>query len=268
MSIKKGIIIGLGEVGSSWFKILSENDNLDVAGIDIKGNREKKIDKKKEGGTVLHACIPFVDRFEKIISEYVGKYTPNLVIVNTSSGVGSTRKLHDIVKVPMVHIPVRGVHPNIDKGIRTFVNAIGPIDGHSGKLAEDYLDFLGIRHETFNSPEETEMAKVLDTSYYGWNILFAKQVFELCREYGLEFDNVYTSFNKSYNEGYTQLGKTNVIRPVLTPPQIFNGKIGIPNNRINGHCVRTNLEILKTMKMPKSVTFVEHAIEMDENNFP
>lgn len=266
MDIKEGIVIGLGEVGSSWFKILSENNNLDVTGIDIRRNKEKKTEGKKEGASVLHACIPFVDRFEKVISEYVERYTPNLVVVNTSCSVGSTRKLHDIVKVPMVHIPVRGVHPNIDKGIKTFVNAIGPIDGLSGKLAEGYLDFLGIRHETFNSPEETEMAKILDTSYYGWNILFAKQVFELCKEYGLDFNNVYKRFNETYNEGYTELGKTNVIRPVLIPPQIFNKKIGIPNNRMNGHCVRINLEILKLMGMPKSVTFVDHAIEMDEND--
>ena len=264
MDIKKGIVIGLGEVGSSWFKVISEK-GLHVKGIDVRGNKEEnKTEKGCEEGSVLHACIPYVDKFEKIISEYIKRYTPNLVVVNTSCGVGSTRRLHDIVKVPMVHIPVRGVHPNIDKGIRTFVNAIGPMDGLSGKLAEEYLDLLGIRHETFNSPEETEMAKILDTSYYGWNILFAKQVLELCQEYGLEFENVYTRFNQSYNEGYTQLGKPNVIRPVLTPPQIFNKRIGIPNNRINGHCVRTNLEILKAMGMPGSVTFVDHAIEMDE----
>jgi UDP-N-acetyl-D-mannosaminuronate dehydrogenase len=266
MGVKKGIIIGLGEVGSSWFKILSENGGFDVTGIDIKGNREKKADKKEEGKSALHVCIPFFDggKFEEIVSEQIRRYNPNLVIVNTSCRVGSTRNLYNLTKVPMVHIPVRGIHPNIDKGIRTFENAIGPIDGLSGKLAEDYLDFLGIGHETFNNPEETEMAKILDTSYYGWNILFAKQVFELCEELGLDFYNVYTSFNKSYNEGYEKLGKPNVRRPVLTPPQIFNREIGISDNKINGHCVRTNLEILKTMKMPKSVTFVDYAIEMDE----
>ena len=264
MQIKEGVIMGLGEVGSSWFKVLSENNYFDVTGIDLKGNREKRIDKKEEGGSVFHVCIPFVDGFEKVVSETIRKYNPNLVIVNTSCKVGSTRNLYNLTKVPMVHIPVRGVHPDIDKGIRTFENEIGPIDGLSAKLAEEYLDALNIRHATFNSPEETEMGKILDTSYYGWNILFAKQVFELCREHGLDFDNVYTRFNQSYNEGYAKLGKPNVIRPVLMPPQIFNRKIGIQDNKINGHCVRTNWEILKAMGMPQSVTFVDYAIKMDE----
>ncbi len=265
MDIKTGIIIGLGEVGYSWFKILSENSNLNITGIDnAKGNLKKKADREEEGKSVLHICIPFLDKFEEIASEYITKYNPDLVINNTSCKVGSTRNLYNLVKVPMVHFPVRGVHPNIDKGIKTFVSAIGPVDKLSGKLAGEYLNELGIKYKTFNSPEETEMAKLLDTSYYGWNILFAKQVYELCKEKGLDFDNVYTRFNESYNEGYEQLGRREVVRPVLTPPQIFNKKIGIKDNKINGHCVRTNLEILKSMKMPKSITFVDHAIEMDE----
>jgi len=265
MGIERGIIIGLGEVGSSWFKVLSEKDDLEVFGIDVRGNREKRANTKVEGGSVLHACIPFVGNFEEVVSGYTREYNPDLVIVNTSCGIGSTRNIYNLTKVPTVHIPVRGVHPNIDKGIRTFENAIGPIDGLSGKLAEEYLDSLGIKHATFNSPEETEAAKLLDTSYYGWNILFAKQVFELCRKRGLNFDNVYTSFNRSYNEGYAKLGKQNVIRPVLIPPQKFNQQIGIPDTKINGHCVRTNWEILNAMSLPEPVLrFIRFAIELDD----
>jgi hypothetical protein len=265
MNIEKGVVVGLGEVGSSWFKVLSENSCLDLIGIDpVKGNRERRIDKNTEGEMVLHACIPYIEGFEDVVSAYIKKYNPNLVIVNTSCEVGATREIYNYTKVPMVHIPVRGVHPNIDKGIKTFVNAIGPINDLSAKLTEDYLDSLGIVHETFRSPEESEMAKILDTSYYGWNILFAKQVFELCKAKGLDFENVYTKFNDSYNKGYTVLGKPNVIRPVLIPPQKFNRGIGISDSKMNGHCIRTNLNILKKMDLPKTITFVDHAIEMDE----
>jgi hypothetical protein len=264
MDVKEGIIVGLGEVGSSWFKVLSENSDLNITGIDIRGDKERKKDKKEEGKTVMHVCIPFLDTFEEIASGYIKEYNPDLVIVNTSCKVGSTRNLYNLTKAPMVHTPVRGLHPNIDKGIKTFVNAIGPINELSGKLAEDYLDSLGIRHKTFNNPEETEMAKLLDTSYYGWNILFAKQVLYLCQEYGLDFENVYTEFNKTYNEGYMQLGKKDVSRPVLIPPQVFNRNLGVGDSRINGHCVRTNLEILKTMKRSERVRFIDYAIELDD----
>jgi UDP-N-acetyl-D-mannosaminuronate dehydrogenase len=278
MVIKKGMVIGLGEVGYSWFKVLGKKGKLDVIGIDNdKGNLEKRANVlwrvgraivQKERGSVLHACIPYFSggKFEKIISAYVKEYHPDLVIVNTSCKMGSTRKLYDAVKVPMVHIPVRGVHPHIDKGIKTFENAIGPIDEDSAKLAEDYLDTLGIKHVTFNSPEESELAKLLDTTYYGSNILFSKVVDVLCEALGLDFSNVYTNFNKSYNEGYEKLGKPNVRRPVLIPPQRFNRTLNLRDNKMNGHCIRTNLEILKTMDLPDIVRkFVDSTIELDEH---
>ena len=84
-----------------------------------------------------------------------------------------------------------------------------------------------------------ELAKLLDTTYYGYNILFAKYVNEMCQENDLDFDNVYTKPNKTYNSGYTELGKTNVIRPVLTPP---DGEIG-------GHCVTQNFKLLPAGKL-------------------
>lgn len=277
MEIKDIIIIGLGEIGSAWFSILS-NTKIEILGIDIKGNKEKKGRKniKKSGKRIMHICMPFIKDFEKTVSQYIKEYKPDLVIINTSCKVGSARKVYSICKAGnlpntrIVHIPVRGVHPNIDKGIKTFVSAIGPVNNSSGKndssgkMAHDYLNMLGIKSDVFNSSEETEMAKLLDTSYYGWNILFAKQVLELCKEYGLDFDNVYTKFNKSYNDGYKKLGKSSVIRPVLIPPQIFNRRIGIKNNKIDGHCVRTNLEILKAMKKSSKIKFIDYAINLDE----
>ena len=264
MSIKKVVIIGLGEVGSSWFKVTSEGSNFDIIGIDLKGNKERRIEDKVKGETVLHVCTPFFDGFEEASSRYISEYSPDLVVVNTSSRVGTTRSIYELANVETVHIPVRGVHPDIDKGIKTFVNAIGPVNDLSAKLAGDYLDQLGITHETFHSPEETEMAKLLDTSYYGWNILFTKQVFDLCEEYGLDFNNVYTRFNQTYNEGYAKLDKANVIRPVLVPPQQFNKKLGVDNNHVNGHCVLTNLEILKTMKKSDKIRFIDYALDLDK----
>ncbi len=262
MEIKEIIVVGLGEVGQSWFKVVS-NIDVNVLGIDI--NKTEKINKNKVNGKrIMHICLPFLKNFEKIATSYIKKYKPDLVIINTSCKVGITRKIHELTNVNMVHIPVRGVHPNIDKGIKTFVNAIGPINKKSEKLTRDYLNKIKIKYDIFNNPEETEMAKLLDTSYYGWNILFSKEVYNLCKNYNLDYENVYKKFNETYNKGYIELNKKNVIRPILIPPQIFNKKIGINNNKINGHCVRTNLEILKTMQNLHNIKFVDYAISLDE----
>ena len=264
MKIKRVIVIGLGEVGLSWFKVLSML-NTHLLGIDIKEKREINNNKTNEGKVIMHICLPYIKDFEKISSFYIREYKPDLIIVNTTCKVGSTRKIYENEGINTVHIPVRGIHPNIDRGIKTFVNAIGPINKESADMAIEYLSLLKIKYDLFNNPEETELAKLLDTTYYGWNILFAKQTYELCKENNVDYENVYTKFNKTYNEGYSRLGKNNVIRPVLIPPQIFNKKIGSNNKKVNGHCVRTNLEILKNLKKSKKIKFIDYAIDLDES---
>lgn len=264
MKIKRIIVIGLGEIGSSWFKIIS-GLNANILGVDIKEKREINNQNINDGKTIMHICIPYIKDFENVSSSYIRKYKPDLIIVNTTCQVGSTRRIYENEGVNIVHIPVRGIHPDIDQGIKTFVNAIGPINKESADISKEYLSLLNIKYDLFNNPEETELAKLLDTTYYGWNILFAKQTYELCKENKLDYENVYTKFNKTYNEGYSKLGKNNVIRPVLIPPQIFNEKLGLKNKRINGHCVRTNLEILKTLKKSRNIKFIDYAIDLDDS---
>ena len=65
-------------------------------------------------------------------------------------------------------------------------------------------------------------------------IAFHADVMEMCECEGLDFDEVMTLYNKTYNEGYSALGKSNVVRPVL-----------YGTKKIGGHCVVPNANILK-----------------------
>ena len=85
------------------------------------------------------------------------------------------------------------------------------------------------------------MSKILSTTYYNWNIQFCRLVKEICEEYDLDFDSVYNHFNKTYNEGYTELDMKNVVRPILYPPK---GKVG-------GHCQLPNIELLPEGELKK-----------------
>jgi hypothetical protein len=58
---------------------------------------------------------------------------------------------------------------------------------------------------------------------------------KICKKEKVNFDDVATEFNKTYNEGYTKLGKKNVVRPVLF----------VDDKPIGGHCVVPNAKILK-----------------------
>src|SRR5690606_20739003 len=81
--------------------------------------------------------------------------------------------------------------------------------------------------------KDTEFAKILCTTYYGWNIIFEKWIHSLSQEHNLNFDQIYTKYNKFYNQGY-QESLPHVVRPVLAHHQ---GEIG-------GHCVIPNAQIL------------------------
>lgn len=215
---QKHLIIGAGEVGSALFKVLKPYFNIFLRDKD--SNLNGKFD-------VLHICYPPVENFINITKYYIKKYNPKLVIIHSTIPVGTTRKISKIA----VHSPIRGVHPNLDKGIKTFVKYFG---GKKAKEAAKIFSEIGIKTQVFKKPETTELLKILDTTYYGWNIIFAKEVKRICDKMKLNFEEVYTIANRDYNEGYKKLGKPNVVRPVL---KAMPGKIG-------GHCIIPNCDLL------------------------
>ena len=215
---KTHIVIGAGEVGKAVFEVLKKH-KYSVTIRDLDGRAEQK--------DVLHICYPFFKGFVKSVKNYIKIYQPSLVIIHSTVPVGTTRKISPIA----VHSPIRGVHPHLAKGVMTFVKYFG---GSKAKEAAKIFSTMGVKVKTFSKSETTELLKILDTTYYGWNIIFAKEVARICRERGLDFNEVYTDPNNTYNEGYKKLGKPNVVRPVLSP---MPGKIG-------GHCIIPNLEFL------------------------
>jgi UDP-N-acetyl-D-mannosaminuronate dehydrogenase len=93
---------------------------------------------------------------------------------------------------------------------------------------------MGIKSHICKDSKTTEYAKLLDTTYYGMCIAFHSDVAQLCENEDVDFDEVMTLYNQSYNKGYITLGKENVVRPVL-----------YPTKKIGGHCVVPNALILK-----------------------
>ena len=62
----------------------------------------------------------------------------------------------------------------------------------------------------------------------------------------VDFEKAVTDFNKTYNKGYTKLGKKNVVRPVLYPPL----------KKISGHCILPNTEILRKYYKSKALDLI------------
>lgn len=219
-------VLGVGEVGNVITRIFSKRYTVlkrDLKYNEIKNSRVE----------VLHVCLPYTDKFEKIVLEQILKSKPKLVIIHSTVKPGTTENIFKKSKIPTVHSPVMGTHPNLAKDVLSFKKIIGPISKESGKLASIHFKSVGIKTEVFHSSQESELAKLLDTTYYGWNIIFTKIAWDICQKLEVDFENVYSKLNQIYNYGYRK-SKPNVIRPIL---KYQPGPIG-------GHCIIPNAQLL------------------------
>lgn len=221
-------ILGYGEVGQAIAKFYKNPQVKDL-------ERDDGIN----GVEILHICIPWSERFVKTVIKEIKKIKPKLTIIHSTVAPGTTKKV--VLGLPeklgkmVVHSPVRGDHPRLHKGLRTFVKYVGADNKKAGNLAKKHLDSLRIKTKVFYPSVTTEIGKLLDTTYYGVCIAWHGEMKKLCDKYGVDFENAVTDFNRTYKDGYSRFGRPNVIRPILTPPK----------EGIGGHCVIPNADILK-----------------------
>ncbi len=219
-------ILGYGEVGRAIAKFYHTPKIKDL-----------KRDDGLIGVDILNVCIPWSKKFPGIAEKEIKRIKPRLTIIHSTIAPGTTKKLSKKFSGRVVHSPIRGVHPNLYEGIKTFIKYIGADDKKAGNMAKKHLESLGIKTRVFYPSLTTEIGKILDTSYYGVIIAWHGEMKEICDKFNVDFKKSVTDFNKTYNDGYLKLKMNNVVRPVLYPP---------PNNIIGGHCIVENAEILKS----------------------
>lgn len=227
MKINNVGVIGFGQIGRAIKQLASKKYCVFAQDINLDEIKDNKID-------VLHLCFPFSKSFVKDAVAYINKINPQLVIIESTVAPNTTLKIAKKIKAEICHSPVRGVHPHLLEGIETFEKYIGPASKNSARMALQYFRTLGVKVKIFDNSLTTELAKLMCTTYYGWNIIFEKEMYKLCQKTGVNFDQAYTVWNNTYNAGYRKLGMKYVTRPIL---KHVDGPIG-------GHCVVSNCEIL------------------------
>ena len=238
-------ILGFGEVGKSIEELyltapFAFDESVSVKDLDL------YVDDGIKDCNYLHVCIPYSDDFVDQVCECIEKETPKNVIIHSTVQVGTTRKIvEQSGLINICHAPVRGVHPDLYEGLKTFPMYIGYDETqHATKDFIGALLFLlgsiGVTAKVVNKPETSELAKIASTSYYGMCIAFHAEINSLCNEMGLSFEEVMTEWNKDYNNGYKKLDMDHVVRPVLTPPAFLR-----PDGAIGGHCIIPNAKLLK-----------------------
>lgn len=230
-------ILGYGEVGQAIAKFY-KNPRLRQHFDGQAKIKDLNKDNNLTGVDILHICIPFTKDFLKIAKREIKRIKPKLTIIHSTVAPGTTKKL--IFSLPknlkmIVHSPIRGDHPYLYKGIKTFIKYIGAENKKAAKLAENHFESLGIKTRTFCPSTITEIGKLFDTSYYGLCIAWHGEMEKFCKKFKVDFKKAVTDFNQTYKEGYLKLKRDNVIRPTLHPPKGY----------IAGHCIIPNAEILR-----------------------
>lgn len=227
--MQKTLIIGFGEVGKGLAEVLGSK--YEILKYDLKlepdFNNLKVVEVKD---LIIHICFPYGKDFDSLVKNYLIQLKPKACIIHST--VSPECKI--VHEKGVVYSPVRGVHPNLADGIKKFIKIISSNDLDALSFANYHLTKCGIQTRIF-SVKEAIYAKLLSTTYYGVCISFADYVKKICDEEMIDFDRVYTRWNETYNYGYCQLGKGNVVRPVLTPPK----------KKIGGHCQRENSKLLE-----------------------
>lgn len=207
------LVIGLGEVGKAIREVLGA-DGLDI-----------NITPTHSTYDVLHICFPYSNKFVENVVAYQKKYTPSLTIIHSTVPIGTSRECN------AVHSPVRGIHPHLTEGVRTFVKYFG---GKDAEQAAKIFRDLGITVKATPLSENTEALKLWDTTIYGMNIIIEKAIHEFCKTHDLDFNLIYADANTTYNEGYERLGHPEYKKYILAHKE---GPIG-------GHCVIPNAKLI------------------------
>lgn len=231
---EKVLVLGLGEIGTALFSVLKEaKSNFDVYGLDLETTKMQALnqDEAKLPTIIdtLHVCLPCKkqDAFIDTVNGYVKRFSPDLVVINSTVPPGTTMKVKQRCKCLVAHSPVRGVHKSPEHmkwEIRRWTKYVGGADTQSENAARAHFEKMGLKTRTLKSCAETELAKLFETTYRAWMIACFQEMHRISRDFSADFDDV-TDF----------LEDTHRVR--LDRPIMFPGVIG-------GHCLIPNTELL------------------------
>jgi len=221
------IVLGMGEVGETLFDLLVER-GFDCIGIDVDNSKCKNYSENStiENPEYLHVCLPgelieFVDITSNWISKIEGL---KVIIIHSTVRPGTTKKIQEKSKVPVLFSPVRGVHRRFLEDMKKYTKVFA--SDKKQLVPEIKLD-LEKRFQKIDwmpTTKTAELAKILiDTTYYGWLINFAQITKMICDKEGVDFDEMW-KFADNYEQGER--------------PKMYPGIIG-------GHCVIPNLSLLE-----------------------
>jgi len=230
---KTTLVLGLGEIGGPLFEILKNHREGQVFGADV-----EPIDVSGDVD-ILHICYPFLVEpgFVEVSKHYAIKYRPKIIVINSTVSVGTTDMLEKETGIPAVFSPVRGKHTRMKADLRHYIKFVAGKDGTAVQSVRNQFERAGIKTASLASSSSLELAKLLETSYFGLLIGWAQEMNRFSNQINADYYDVTTFFSEI---GYL-------------PPVIFRpGFIG-------GHCVIPNIQLLKETYQSEFLNAIENS---------
>lgn len=229
------LIVGLGEVGHALYDLFRENKKLSTHGVDVDVKKMQAIinnTNPPENVDVMHICYPCnkQDVFVQTTLNYIKEYRPKLTIIDSTVPPGTTRKIYDASKLPIVHSPIRGMHENLEamkKDIHFWSKYVGGTSREAAESAQKHFEKIKLKVKILKGPEETELAKLFETTYRAWMIACFQEMHRISRHFKADFNEVVDMIE-------------DIQRQRLNKPLHFPAVIG-------GHCLIPNTELLQSV---------------------
>ena len=223
------VILGMGEVGSTLFKLLA-NRGFDCVGIDIDVTKCKNYSENIpiENPSYLHICLPGeLNEFIEITTDCINNFVKlQVVIIHSTVRPGTTKKIQDKFELPILFSPVRGVHTRFLEDMEKYTKFISSDKPEISQKIKLDLEKRFKKIQWMSTSKTAELAKILvDTTYYGWLINYAQITKIICNEEKIDYDEMW----KFADEIHENLNNR---------PKMYPGIIG-------GHCIIPNLSLLK-----------------------
>lgn len=211
------LVVGLGEVGRPLLEILRGPHQ--AAGRDVEEHAF-------HGVRILHLCFPFGADFVSAASRYVSLYEPEVVVVNSTVVPGTTRAIERGTGTAAVYSPVRGKHARMTEELRRYRKFVAGTSAEAVTVVADHFAAAGMTTQRMSSFESLELAKLLETTYFGVLVAWAQ-----------EMDRFAASVDADYWETLGFFEEIGFLPPV-----------GFEPGYIGGHCVMPNLDLLEEVR--------------------
>ncbi len=218
MMKKTILVIGMGEVGRPLLQVLMQGES-EAIGIDIEPvSVDTSID-------IMHICISFENlaKFQSLVVAFAKRYSPEVIVINSTVVPGTTRAIESDCGIPCVYSPIRGKHTQMADDLYKYVKFVAGADSQAVERVAAHFKAAGLHSETMSTPEALELAKLLETTYFGLLIAWAQEMNRLATDVDAD---------------YLEIGR--FFREIAYLPAVL-----FQPGHIGGHCVMPNIELLR-----------------------